>query len=67
LHRVDKGGKSGSIRKTSQSFYDPEGTFKLAAINSVSRGVKYNKSLFRHADLSFLTGADLNKLRVEPL
>lgn len=47
------------MRETSQSQYEPKQTFKLAAINSISRGVKYN-------DLSYMSGRDLNKLRKQP-
>lgn len=39
--------------------YEPKETFKLAALNSINRGVKYN-------DLSYISGRDLNKLRKEP-
>ena len=38
LHRINK---TGSVRKSSQTFYDPDESFKLAALNSVTRGVKY--------------------------
>lgn len=37
LHHMSR---TGSLRKTSQSFLDPDESFKLAALNSVSRGIK---------------------------
>ena len=38
LHHITK---TSNLRKTSQSFIDPNTSFKLAAMNSVSKGVKY--------------------------
>ena len=38
LHHINK---TSDVRKTSQSFMDPNTSFKLAALNSVSKGVKY--------------------------
>lgn len=37
LHHINK---TSELRKTSQSFMDPDTSFKLAALNSVSKGVK---------------------------
>ena len=51
--------KTVGIRDRAVSEYEPKETFKLAALNSINRGIKHN-------DLSFMTGRDLNKLRKEP-
>ena len=47
------------MRDDNSLMYEPRESVKLPALNSVSKGVKYN-------DLSFLTGRELNKLRKEP-
>lgn len=57
--RLQRLTKTVGIRQATQSQYEPKQTFKLAAINSITRGVKYN-------DISYMTGRDLNKLRKQP-
>lgn len=39
--RLQRITRANSAKRHSHSFYNPDDTFKLAAINSVSRGVKY--------------------------
>ena len=39
--RLQRISRASSLKKHSQTFYNADESFKLAAINSVSRGIKY--------------------------
>ena len=66
-YRLQRISRASSLKKHSQTFYHPDESFKLAAINSVNRGVKFVFPIFRFNDTTFLVGDNLNKLRKEPL
>ena len=52
--------KTVGLKDQTSTEYSPKETFKLAALNSINRSIKYN-------DMSFVSGkTELNKLRKEP-
>ena len=62
-NRFYRTSRASSLRRNSTSQYEPKETFKLAALHSVTMGIKYDLIVGRHNDTGFITGRDLNKLR----
>lgn len=51
---------TGSIRRSSVSSVDGRDNFKLAAINSIRKGIKYFLFLSRNNDVSLITKPELS-------
>jgi hypothetical protein len=62
-NRFYRTSRASSLRRNSTSQYEPKETFKLAALHSVTMGIKYTHIPYRHNDTGYITGRDLSKLR----